>query len=102
MTDDPFAFLGEPVAPTDARSMVPDWFLDQSPAGAGERTIAHDYAYHLIAEFTKPKTMKTVRRRLLTNTEFLHRLAEIHPEIFDEVICAYAERALIFEQPDAA
>lgn len=100
--DDPFAFLGEPLTPRDARSLVPDWFLDQLAAGVTEHQTAHDYAYHLISAFTLPKTMPTVRSRLLDANAFLLRLAEIDPALFDEVICAYAERALIFDQPNAA
>lgn len=102
MTDDPFAFLGEPVAPTDARAFIPDHVMDVLPPNTGEAEAASAFAYHLISEFQKPKTMPTVRKRLISANQFLNRLAEIAPETFDEVMCAYAERALIFDQPDAA
>lgn len=104
MTDeqDPFAFLGEPVPPTDARTMIPDFIMDYLDETADERTAAQAYAYHLIWTFKQPKMLKTVRRKLLQANAFLNRLAEIDPDLFDEVICAYAERALIFDQPNAA
>lgn len=102
MTNDPFAFLGEPVAPTDVRTFIPDFVLDQLPEDADERTAAHAFAYHLIWEFKQPKTIATVRKKLLRANSFLTRLAEIDPDLFDEVICAFAERALIFDQPNAA
>lgn len=100
--DDPFAFLEEPITPKDARALIPNWFLDQLPSGVSEHAAAHDYAYHVIGSFTVPKTMPTVRKRLLEANTFLRRLVEIDPALFDEVICAYAERALIFDQPNAA
>lgn len=90
------------IPPTDARAIIPDWFMDQQPEDISEEKAAHDYAYHLIAHFKQPKLMKTVRAHFFARQHFLKRLAEIHPEIFDEVICAYAERALLFEHPNAA
>lgn len=100
--DDPFAFMGEPVAPTDARALIPDFILDDMPAAVSEYDAAHAYAYHLIWDFKQPKTIATVRKKLLRANSFLTRLAEIDPDLFDEVICAFAERALIFDQPNAA
>ena len=100
--DDPFAFLDEPIAPTDARAFIPDFILDELPAGLDEMKAAHTYAYHLIWDFKQPKTIATVRKKLLRANSFLNRLAEIDPDLFDEVICAFAERALIFDQPNAA
>jgi len=102
MNYDPFAFLDEPIAPTDARSFIPDFVLDQLPEGADERAAAHAFAYHMIWDFKQPKTIATVRKKLLRANSFMSRLAEIDPDLFDEVICAYAERALIFDQPNAA
>jgi hypothetical protein len=101
LTDDPFAFLPEPWPPTDARSMVPPWMLDYMP-DATEREAANAYAQHIMGAFNNPKMMKTVRRHFLRETSFLARLAELNPEMFDEVVCAYAERAQLFEQPNAA
>lgn len=100
--EDPFAFLGEPIPPTDARALIPDFVLDELPDGVDEVKAAQTYAYHLIWQFKQPKMLKTVRDRILFANRFLMRLAEIDPDLFDEVICAYAERALIFDQPNAA
>lgn len=104
MTDeqDPFAFLGEAIAPTDARSMIPDHVLDIFPDDVSEHQAAVAYAYDIISSFNRPKTMATVRRKLIAANKFLLRLSEIDAAVFDEVMCAYAERALIFEQPNAA
>lgn len=100
--DDPFAFMDEPLAPTDARSFIPDFVMDGLPEAATEGEAAQAYAYHLIWQFNQPKTLKTVRERLVYANRFLLRLYEIDPALFDEVMCAYAERALIFDQPNAA
>lgn len=101
-SDDPFAFLGEPIAPTDARAFIPDFIMDDLPDEVSEMKAAQTYAYHLIWDFKQPKMIATVRKKLLRANVFMSRLAEIDPDLFDEVICAYAERALIFDQPNAA
>lgn len=97
-----FDIDAETIPPTDARALLPDWFMDQQPEDVTEYKAAHDYAYHLIHHFKQPKTMATVRRHFLMRTQFLARLAELDGDLFDEVLCAYAERALIFDQPHAA
>lgn len=97
--DDPFAFLPEPQAPTDVRELIPDHVLDGLPEDATEYDAACVYGYHLIYEIRKPKTVKTARKRLLTNQQFLWRLADIEPAVFDEIMCAFAERALDFDRP---
>lgn len=100
MENDPFAFLDEPLPPTDARTLIPDYILDELPDGASEGQAAQEYAYHLIWRMQQPKTLKTVRRHMLASNAFMMRLAEINPEVFDEVLCAYAERAMKFDAPD--
>lgn len=83
---------GHAVAP--AIEQVPDWFRDACGTD-DESRIAHDYAYHLIGEMLDdngPKTMKTVRRHMLAKWAFLAALADMHPDVFDEVFTTYAER----------
>jgi len=83
------------------RSLIPDWFLDQYAVAPDDSRAVHDYAYHLIGSVNNPKTMKTVREHTLAAWGFLRALAEMHPEVFDEFICAYAERALSFDDPQS-
>lgn len=75
---------------------VPDWFRDQC-GDAEPGRVAHDYAYHIIGRLTDPngaKRMETHRKNLIADWGFLKLLAEEHPEVFDEVLTAFAERAL--------
>ena len=87
---------GTPVAfdPTD---LIPDWFKDQYPALPEASRLIHDYGYHLIGATKNPAKMETVRRHTLVQWQFLRHLADAHPDVFDEFICAYAERALAFD-----
>lgn len=78
--------------PIDAFQGVPDWFRDLMPADAAPEKVMHDYGYHLIGEIKEPKTFKTVRKRILAHWSFLQRLAETHPDVFDELLAAYGER----------
>ena len=75
--------------PIDA---VPDWFRDIYAADTEDARVIHDYAYHLIGALKEPKKMETVRRHVLAQWWFLRDLAEIHPDVFDEFLAAYAER----------
>lgn len=81
----------------DVLAFIPNWFRDLQPADAPPDRIAHDFAYHLIGDMTNPKTFKTVRKHLLQNWSFLHELAEMHPDVFDEVLQAFVERSLTFD-----
>ena len=85
------------------RDHLPDWFKDtygdQIDAISDDRLI-HDFGYCLIGEAQnriKPKTLKTVRDRWLFHWGFIRTLAETHPDVFDELIVAYAERANGFD-----
>ena len=95
---DPFAFLDEPIAPTDIRNFVDYWFLDQMDADASEADVARQFAYHMIWKTEQPKKMETVRKHFIAKWGFLSNLARDYPEHFDEVLCAYAERALRFDE----
>lgn len=99
---DPFAFLDEARPENDAREFMDDNVLDELPNGVSELDAAKAQAFHMIWKMKQPKTIDTVRKHMLMKNRFLLRLAEIAPEHFDEVMCAYAERALIFDQPHAA
>ena len=79
-------------APRGLRDRLPDWFLDQEPEDATDARLCFDYGQWLIAATAKPKTVKTVRTHLLAAWWFLPTLAEQHPEVFDELLCAYALR----------
>lgn len=84
-----------------AISYLPDWFLDQYyPELPDERRVVHDFAYHLIGTLSAhdgSKKMETVRKHTMAQWGFLRILADMHPAVFDEFICAYAERALAFD-----
>lgn len=84
-------------APFDPLSLIPDWFRDIYPADADPSRVIHDFGYHLIGQTTNPRKLETVRKHTLANWRFLQSLAETHPGVFDEFICAYAERALSFD-----
>jgi len=83
--------------PDDPLNLVPDWFKDQIMPVCDPRDVVHSYAYHLIGAMRDPKKMDTVRRHILSQWRFLRVLADVHPGVFDELLCAYAERALAFE-----
>lgn len=98
-------FIIDTGTPDDANSvkaMIPDHVLDTLPPDVSDDDAAREFAYHMIWKIQQPKTMDTVRRHYLAQWNFLGRLAAIHPEIFDEVQAAYAERALTFEKPELA
>jgi hypothetical protein len=80
----------------DTIELVPDWFRDQCKSADKDR-IFHDYAYHLIGATKGPVKMATVRDHTLAQWRFLRELAAMHPDVFDEFICAYAERAMAFD-----
>ena len=71
---------------------VPDWFLDMHTSPGDVARVVHDYGYHLIGALQNPAKMDTVRRHTLAQWSFLRALADLHPAVFDEFICAYAER----------
>ena len=77
--------------------LIPDWFRDNYASDADAKRIIHDYGYHLIGQTTNPAKLDTVRKHTLASWQFLRALAEHHPGVFDEFICAYAERALAFD-----
>ncbi len=70
---------------------IPTWFQDEMPEGTTPERMMHQYAYHLIGKLSSYSSMKFARRHLTGHWAFLSRLAEIHPEIFDEVLATYAE-----------
>lgn len=99
MSEDPFAFLDDARPDTDAREWIDTHVMDELPDGVSEADAAQAFAYHMIWKMQQPKTIATVRKHMLAKNRFLLRLAEIQPDLFDEVMCAYAERALTFDQP---
>lgn len=82
---------------TDTRDLLPDWFRDIYPDGQPVERLFHDYGYHLIAQIKQPKKMDTVRKHILMDWRAIRVLADLQPGVFDELLCAYAERALAFE-----
>jgi hypothetical protein len=85
------------VADYTVRSVIPDWFQDLMPDNATDEQLAHDYAYHLVGALGNPKKMDTVRKHFLQQFSFMHFLAGMHPTVFDELVCAYAEMALTLD-----
>jgi hypothetical protein len=82
---------GAPADTFDERSLVPDWFRDMH-GDADTSRLFHDYAYHMIGAMQNPKQWKTVRKHILHDWGFLRALSQHHPDVFDEVLAAYAER----------
>lgn len=74
------------------RDRLPDWFLDQQADDATDAQLAFTYGQWLIAEAQRPKKVETVRKHMLAAWWFLPTLADHHPEVFDELLCAYALR----------
>ncbi len=74
------------------RDRLPDWFLDQQPEDATDAQLCFTYGQWLTGETRRPKTVATVRKHLLAAWWFLPHLAEHHPEVFDDLLCAYALR----------
>jgi hypothetical protein len=77
--------------PADVAHGIPDWFVDQMPADASPERLMHQYGYHLLGKLREYKADTPRRKHLLLHWSFLQRLAGVHPEIFDEVLAAYAE-----------
>ena len=84
------------------KAFISDFVLDELPADVTDEAAAIAFAYHIIWKIKQPKTMDTVRKHYLANWAFLARLAVMLPDHFDEVQCAYAERALAFDHPELA
>jgi hypothetical protein len=84
------------------KALIPAFVLDELPEDVSDEAAASAFAYHMIWKIQQPRKMETVRKHYIANWSFLFRLADIHPEIFDEVQAAYAERALAFDQPELA
>lgn len=83
--------------PTDSRNLLPGWFCDIYPEDQPVERLFHDYGYHLISQIQQPKKMDTVRKHILMDWLAIRALASLQPGVFDELLCAYAERALAFE-----
>jgi hypothetical protein len=81
----------------DPASLIPDWFKDQYAVTPDTSRLMHDYAFHLIGALQNPVKMETVRKHTLAQWNFLRHLADMHPDVFDEFICAFAERAMAFD-----
>lgn len=73
-------------------TFISDWFVDLYPEDTPIEKLAHDYAYHLIGALNNPKMMKTVRAHFVAQFRFMEHLAEMHPDVFDELVAAYTER----------
>jgi hypothetical protein len=83
---------GNAVSP--AIEQVPDWFRDQYEI-QDESRIAHDFAFHMIGEMLDengPRKIETIRRHMTARWGFILALAEMHPDVFDELLTTYAER----------
>ncbi len=78
-------------APQMHVSMAYDYVIDMLPDGASEDRIDLAMAHAIMGEFRTPKTLKTVRKKLLYHWGRLAQLAETHPETFDAVLLEYAE-----------
>jgi len=68
-----------------------DHVCDALPADATADRIDLAMAYAIIGEMRQPKTLKTVRRKMLYHWGRIAALAETHPEVFDQIMQEYAE-----------
>lgn len=84
------------------RNCLPDWFLDQAHETDTDAQLARAYGYHLIWQMGQRKKLETVRRHFTDAWPALRFIADLQPQVFDEVMCAYAETALRFEHPNVA
>ena len=76
----------------DPRSLMPDWFRDQHAEDAPFERLAFIYGQWIISEIDRPKKAETVRKHLVFSWRFLSQLEACHPEVFDEILVAYARR----------
>jgi len=74
------------------RERLPDWFLDQQSDTATDAQLAFTYGQWLISEAMRPKKVETVRKHLLAAWWVLPIIADLHPEVFDEILTHYALR----------
>jgi hypothetical protein len=74
------------------RSKLPDWFLDRQSDDATDAQLAFTYGQWLTKETMRPKKVDTVRKHLLAAWWVLPIIAEHHPEVFDQILCAFALR----------
>lgn len=74
------------------RERLPDWFLDQQADDATDAQLAFTYGQWLIGETQRPRKVETVRKHLLAAWRIMPLIAEHHPEVFDQVLTAYALR----------
>ena len=73
-------------------TLLPDWFRDQHPEDAPFERLAFAYGQWMLAEVDRPQMTKTARKHMLFSWRFMGLLAECHPEVFDEILVAYALR----------
>lgn len=84
----------------DPKRLLPDWFMDLYETEPSAEVAVRGYAYHLIGSLNAhdgPKKLETVRRHFIAQWALIGLLAKIHPTVFDELLCAYAERAQRFD-----
>ena len=91
---------GAPGIPT-AVDLVADWLRDQCPADYTPAQIVQAYAHHLMGHMSpdrgdprRPVRLSTIRDHFMANRRFVWAVAEEQPELFDEILVAYAERVL--------
>lgn len=84
------------------RMHLPDWFLDDADDTDSDYKLAHDYALHMAWKTKQPVKLETVREHLIASWPTLFMIGKLYPEMLDEVLIAYAERAMTFDQPNAA
>ena len=83
---------GAEVQAFDPVNLLPDWFRDQNDENAPFDKLAYTYGQWMLEEVQRPAKAATARKHLLFSWRFLSHLAEVHPEIFDDIFAAYAAR----------
>lgn len=75
----------------DKRSIIMDAVLDGLPEFASQSQIDAALTLAVLGELRTPRSMKTVRRRLLTFWPLIAPLAEREPALFDQILTEFAE-----------
>jgi hypothetical protein len=80
---------------------IPAWFRDQAD-NMDDPALLRSYGMHILGTLQvprtqvgwlrRPKLVNTVRDHLLADWMLLRDLAKAYPDIFDEILAAYAER----------
>jgi spermidine synthase len=73
-------------------SALLDGAIDALPENATQAQIDSKVVEMIMGDLRKPKTLKTVRQRLLVHWHLIAPLAEREPDQFDAILLEYLDR----------